>query len=65
MVDRRWVHGKEPPDHDREEVPGSPAVWRENMRRQAEEGREQQAEEGRGDTATRLRLFVRWLFRRR
>lgn len=53
------------PDHDREEVPGRPAVSPENTRRQAEEGREQQAEEGRGDTATRLRLFVRRLFGRR
>ena len=52
------------PDHDREEVPGRPAVSPENMRRQAEEGREQRAEEGRGDTATRLRLFVRRLFGR-
>ena len=53
------------PDHDREEVPGRPAVSRENIQRQAEEGREQQAEEGRGDPATRLRLFVRRLFGRR
>ena len=45
------------PDHDREEVPGRPAVSRENTRRQAEEGR--------GDTATRLRLFVRRLLGRR
>lgn len=52
------------PDRDREEVPGRPAVSPENMRRQAEEGREQRAEEGRGDTATRLRLFVRRLFGR-
>ncbi|MDP9480184.1 MAG: hypothetical protein M3R38_31740 [Actinomycetota bacterium] len=55
----------ENPDHDREEVPGRPAVSRENTRRQAEEGREQQAEEGRGDPATRLRLFFRRLFGRR
>ena len=53
------------PDHDREEVPGRPAVSRENTRRQAEEGREQRAEEGRGDTATRLRLFVQRLLGRR
>ena len=56
---------EENPDHDREEVPGRPAVSRESTRRQAEEGREQQAEEGRGDLATRLRLFVRRLFGRR
>jgi hypothetical protein len=54
----------ENPEHDREEVPGRPAVSPENMQRQAEEGREQQAAEGRGDTATRLRLFVRRLFGR-
>ena len=53
------------PDHDREEVPGRPAVSPENTRRQAQEGRERQAEEGRGDTVTRLRLFVRRLFERR
>ena len=52
------------PDHDHEEVPGRSSVSPENMQRQAEEGREQQAEEGRGDTATRLRLFVRRLFGR-
>jgi hypothetical protein len=46
----------ENPDHDREEVPGRPAVSSENMRAQAEEGR--------GDAATRLRLFVRRLFGR-
>ncbi len=55
----------ENPDHDREEVPGRPAVSSENMREQAKEGREQQAQEGRGDPATRLRLFVRRLFGRR
>ena len=55
----------ENPDHDREEVPGRPAVSPENTRRQAGQGREQQAEEGRGDTVTRLRLFVRRLFGRR
>jgi hypothetical protein len=55
----------ENPDHDREEVPGRPAVSPENIREQAEEGREQQAEEGRGDPATRLRLFVRRLVGRR
>lgn len=54
----------ENPDHDREEVPGRPAASPENMRQQAEEGREQRAEEGRGDLATRLRLFVRRLFGR-
>ena len=53
------------PDHDREEVPGRPAVSRENTRRQAEDGREQRAEEGRGDTIARVRLFVRRLFGRR
>jgi hypothetical protein len=36
------------PDHDREEVPGRPAVSSENLREQAKEGREQQAKEGRG-----------------
>ena len=54
----------ENPDHDREEVPGRPAVSSENMRAQAEEGREQRAEEGRGEPATRLRLFVRRFFGR-
>ncbi len=54
----------ENPDHDHEEVPGRPAISPENTREQAQEGREQQAEEGRGDTATRLRLFVRRLFGR-
>jgi hypothetical protein len=54
----------ENPDHRREEVPGRPAISSENMRAQAEEGREQRAEEGRGDAATRLRLFVRRLFGR-
>jgi hypothetical protein len=38
----------ENPDHDHEEVPGRPAVSSENMREQAEEGREQRAEEGGG-----------------
>ena len=56
----------ENPDHDHEEVPGRPAISSENTREQAREGREQRAEEGRGDLlATRLRLFVRRLFRRR
>ena len=55
----------ENPDHDREEVPGRPAVSPENLREQAEEGREQRAEEGRGDLGTRMRLFVRRLFGRR
>ena len=49
-------------DRDREEVPGRPAASPENMREQAEEGREQQAEEGRGDLAARLRVFIRRLF---
>ena len=49
-------------DRDREEVPGRPAASPENMREQAEEGREQRAEEGRGDPAARLRAFVRRLF---
>ncbi len=53
------------PDHDREEVPGRPAVSRENTQRRAEEGRAQRAEEGRGDMATRLRMLVRRLFGRR
>lgn len=53
------------PDHDREEVPGRPAVSPENARRQAGEGREQQAEDGRGDLSARPRLFVRRLFGRR
>ena len=52
----------ENPDRDREEVPGRPAASPENMREQAEEGREQRAEEGRGDLAARLRVFVRRLF---
>jgi hypothetical protein len=57
---------EENPDHDREEIPGRPAVSSENLREQAKEGREQQAKEGRGDDpATRLRLFVRRLFGRR
>ena len=38
----------ENPDHDHEEVPGRPAISRENTREQAREGREQRAEEGRG-----------------
>ena len=55
----------ENPDHDREEVPGRPAVSPENTREQAQEGREQRAEEGRGDLSTRLRLFFERLFGRR
>ena len=55
----------ENPDHDREEVPGRPAISSENTREQAKEGREQQAAEGRADLTTKLRLFVRRLFRRR
>jgi len=55
----------ENPDRDREEVPGRPAASPENLREQAEEGRERRAEEGRGDLAARLRLFVRRLFGRR
>ncbi len=55
----------ESPDHDREEVPGRPAVSPENTREQAREGREQRAEEGRGDPTTRLRLFFERLFGRR
>ncbi len=55
----------ENPDHEREEVPGRPAVSSENMREQAKEGREQRAEEGRGDPATRLRRFAQRLFGRR
>jgi hypothetical protein len=54
----------ENPDHEHEEVPGRPAVSSENMREQAQEGREQRAEEGRGGKATRLRLFIRRLFGR-
>ena len=54
----------ENPDHVREEVPGRPAVSSENMRAQAEEGREQRAEESRGDPAARLRLFIRRIFGR-
>ena len=55
----------ENPDHDREEVPGRPAVSPENTREQARESREQRAEEGRGDLATRLRLFFERIFGRR
>lgn len=55
----------ENPDHDREEVPGRPAVSRENTQQQAKEGREQQAEEGRGGLSARLRLVLRRLFRGR
>ncbi len=55
----------ENPDHDREEVPGRPAISRENTREQAQEGREQRAEEGRGDLTTRVRLFFERLFGRR
>jgi hypothetical protein len=47
----------ENPDHDREEVPGRPAVSPENLR--------EQAEEGRGDWGARMRLFVRRFFGRR
>ena len=47
----------ENPDHDREQVPGRPAVSPENLR--------EQAEEGRGDWGTRMRMFVRRLFGRR
>ena len=54
----------ENPDHEHEEVPGRPAVSSENMREQAQEGREQQAREGRGGTATRVRQLVRRLFGR-
>ena len=54
----------ENPDHEREEVPGRPAVSSENIREQAQEGREQRAEEGRGGTATRVRLFIPRLFGR-
>ena len=53
----------ENPDHDREEVPGRPAVSPENTREQAREGREQRA--GEGDLSTRLRLFFERLFGRR
>ncbi len=55
----------ENPDHDREQVPGRPAVSPENAREQAREGKEQRAEEGRGDLATRLRLYFERLFGRR
>jgi hypothetical protein len=55
----------ENPDHNREEVPGRPAVSSENLRELAEEGREQRAEEGRGDLGTRMRLFFRRFFGRR
>ena len=47
----------ENPDHDREEVPGRPAVSSENLR--------EQAEEGRGGLVARMRLFFRRLFGRR
>jgi hypothetical protein len=50
----------ENPDH--EEVPGRPAISRENTREQAQEDREQRAEEGRGDLATRAHLFFERLF---
>jgi hypothetical protein len=53
------------PDHDREEVPGRPAVSRENTQRRAAVDRERRAEEGRGDPLMRLRLFVRRMFDRR
>jgi hypothetical protein len=52
----------ENPDHEREEVPGRPAVSSENMREQAKEGREQRSEEGKDDSATRLRQFALRLF---
>ena len=69
VAEMAWPIGgrriEENPDHDREEVPGRPAVSSENLREQAQEGREQQAEEGRGNLATRLRLFIRRLFGRR
>jgi hypothetical protein len=52
------------PDRDREEVPGRPAASPENMREQAQEGREQRAQEGRGDAATRARLFIGRIFGR-
>ena len=55
----------ENPDHDREEVPGRPAVSPENTREQAREGREQRAEEGRGGLGARMRLFFGRLFGRR
>ena len=55
----------ENPDHDREEVPGRPAVSSEKLREQAEEGREQRAAEGRGGLGARMRLFFRRLFGRR
>ena len=55
----------ENPDHDHEEVPGRPAISRENTREQAQESREQRAEEGRVDPATRARLFFARLFGRR
>ena len=44
----RGLPKQENPDHDREEVPGRPAVSQENMQQQAQEGKEQQAQEGRG-----------------
>lgn len=56
---------RENPDHDREEVPGRPAVSQENLRQQEEEGNEQQEREGRGDPATRLRRALRRLLRGR
>ena len=63
---RRQEITGENPDHDRQEVPGRPAVSSENTPEQAKQGREQRAEEGRGDLlAKRLRLFVRRLFGRR
>ena len=46
----------ENPDHDREEVPGRPAVSSENLREQAEAGR---------GLVARMRLFFRLIFGRR
>ena len=54
----------ENPDREQEEVPGRPAVSSENMREQAQDGREQRAEEGRGGMATRVGVFIRRLFGR-
>ena len=54
----------ENPDREREEVPGRPAASPENMREQAQEGREQRAEEGRGDPTTRVGVFIRRIFGR-
>lgn len=62
---RRGPPEGENPDHDREEVPGRPAVSRENLRQQEEEGDEQREREGRGDPTTRLRRALRRLLRGR